>query len=71
MTTQDKHDKPDPGTTKTRHRVPTVTSGPGTGITPALGLRGVGSTPEEFARFVAKDAATIQEVARRIEGRQK
>ena len=36
-----------------------------------LGLRGVGSTPEEFARFVAKDAATIQEVARRIEGRQK
>jgi tripartite-type tricarboxylate transporter receptor subunit TctC len=36
-----------------------------------LGLRSVGSTPEEFARFVAKDAATIQEVARRIEGRQK
>jgi tripartite-type tricarboxylate transporter receptor subunit TctC len=36
-----------------------------------LGLRGVGSTPEEFARFVAKDAATIQEVARRIEGRRK
>ena len=36
-----------------------------------LGLRGVGSTPDEFARFVAKDAATIQEVARRIEGRQK
>ena len=36
-----------------------------------LGLRGVGSSPEDFARFVAKDAATIQEVARRIEGRQK
>ncbi|MBX9772802.1 MAG: tripartite tricarboxylate transporter substrate binding protein [Xanthobacteraceae bacterium] len=36
-----------------------------------LGLRGVGSSPEEFARFVAKDAATIQEVARRIEGRAK
>jgi tripartite-type tricarboxylate transporter receptor subunit TctC len=36
-----------------------------------LGLYGVGSTPEDFARFVAKDAATIQEVARRIEGRQK
>jgi tripartite-type tricarboxylate transporter receptor subunit TctC len=36
-----------------------------------LGLRGVGSTPEEFARFVAKDAETIREVARRIEGRQK
>jgi tripartite-type tricarboxylate transporter receptor subunit TctC len=36
-----------------------------------LGLHGVGSTPDEFARFVAKDAATIQEVARRIEGRQK
>jgi tripartite-type tricarboxylate transporter receptor subunit TctC len=36
-----------------------------------LGLRGVGSTPEEFARFVAKDAETIQGVARRIEGRKK
>ncbi len=36
-----------------------------------LGLRGVGSSPDDFARFVAKDAATIQEVARRIEGRQK
>jgi tripartite-type tricarboxylate transporter receptor subunit TctC len=36
-----------------------------------LGLRGVGSSPQDFARFVAKDAATIQEVARRIEGRQK
>jgi tripartite-type tricarboxylate transporter receptor subunit TctC len=37
----------------------------------ALGLYGVGSSPQEFAQFVAKDAATIQEVARRIEGRQK
>lgn len=36
-----------------------------------LGLRGVGSTPEEFAQFVAQDAGTIQEVARRIERRQK
>jgi tripartite-type tricarboxylate transporter receptor subunit TctC len=36
-----------------------------------LGLRSVGSSPEDFARFVAKDAATIQEIARRIEGRQK
>lgn len=36
-----------------------------------LGLRGVGSSPEDFARFVAKDAAAIREVARRIEGRQK
>jgi tripartite-type tricarboxylate transporter receptor subunit TctC len=36
-----------------------------------LGLRGVGSSPQDFARFVARDAATIQEVARWIEGRQK
>ena len=36
-----------------------------------LGLRGVGSSPEDFARFVAKDAATAQEIARRIEGRKK
>lgn len=36
-----------------------------------LGLRAVGSSPEDFARFVAKDAAAIQQVARRIEGRQK
>ena len=36
-----------------------------------LGLRSVGSSPEDFARFVAKDAATILEIARRIEGRQK
>jgi tripartite-type tricarboxylate transporter receptor subunit TctC len=33
-----------------------------------LGLRGVGSSPDEFARFVTKDAATIQQIARRIEG---
>jgi len=36
-----------------------------------LGLRSVGSSPEDFARFVAKDSATILEIARRIEGRQK
>jgi tripartite-type tricarboxylate transporter receptor subunit TctC len=36
-----------------------------------LGLRSVGSSPADFARFVAKDAATILEIARRIEGRQK
>jgi tripartite-type tricarboxylate transporter receptor subunit TctC len=36
-----------------------------------LGLRSVGSSPEDFARFVAKDAAAILEIARRIEGRQK
>jgi len=37
----------------------------------ALGLRGVGSSPEDFARFVAKDAAAALEIARRIEGRKK
>jgi tripartite-type tricarboxylate transporter receptor subunit TctC len=36
-----------------------------------LGLRGVGSSPEDFARFVAKDAAAALEIARRIEGRKK
>lgn len=36
-----------------------------------LGLRAVGSSPEAFAQFVAKDAAAAQEIARRIEGRQK
>jgi tripartite-type tricarboxylate transporter receptor subunit TctC len=36
-----------------------------------LGLRGVGSSPEDFARFVAQDAAAAQEIARRIEGRKK
>jgi tripartite-type tricarboxylate transporter receptor subunit TctC len=36
-----------------------------------LGLRSVGSSSEDFARFVAKDSATILEIARRIEGRQK
>jgi len=36
-----------------------------------LGLRGVRSSPEEFARFVAKDAQTAREIARRIEGRKK
>src|SRR5262247_2991340 len=30
-----------------------------------LGLRGVGSPPEDFARFVAKDAETAREIARR------
>jgi tripartite-type tricarboxylate transporter receptor subunit TctC len=32
-----------------------------------LGLEGVGSRPEDFARFVAKDAAFTLEVARRIQ----
>ena len=36
-----------------------------------LGLHSVGSSPEEFAKFVAKDAAIAQEIARRIEGRTK
>ena len=36
-----------------------------------LGLRSVGSSSEDFAGFVAKNAATIQEIARRMEGRQK
>ena len=36
-----------------------------------LGLRAVGSSPEEFARFVEKDAETAREIARRIEGRKK
>jgi len=36
-----------------------------------LGLRSVGSSPEEFARFVAKEAAAALEIARRIEGRKK
>jgi tripartite-type tricarboxylate transporter receptor subunit TctC len=36
-----------------------------------LGLRSVGSSPEQFAQFVAKEAATAQEIARRIEGRKK
>jgi len=36
-----------------------------------LGLRSVGSSPEEFERFVATEAATAQEIARRIEGRKK
>ena len=36
-----------------------------------LGLRAWDRSPEDFARFVAKDAAAIQEIARRIEGRQK
>jgi tripartite-type tricarboxylate transporter receptor subunit TctC len=36
-----------------------------------LGLRGVGSSPEEFTKFVAKDAETAREIARRIEGRKK
>jgi len=36
-----------------------------------LGLRAVGSSPEEFARFVEKDAEVAREIARRIEGRKK
>jgi tripartite-type tricarboxylate transporter receptor subunit TctC len=36
-----------------------------------LGLRSVGSSPEDFAGFVAKETARAQEIARRIEGRRK
>jgi len=36
-----------------------------------LGLRGVGSTPGDFAAFVAKETAAAQEIAHRIEGRKK
>jgi len=36
-----------------------------------LGLRAVGSSPDAFAQFVAKEAATAQDIARRIEGRKK
>jgi tripartite-type tricarboxylate transporter receptor subunit TctC len=36
-----------------------------------LGLRAVGSSPDEFARFVAKDAVAAQEIARRMERRKK
>jgi tripartite-type tricarboxylate transporter receptor subunit TctC len=36
-----------------------------------LGLRSVGSSPDEFARFVAGEAAKAKEIARRIEGRGK
>jgi tripartite-type tricarboxylate transporter receptor subunit TctC len=34
-----------------------------------LGLRSVGAGPEEFARFVAREALAAQEIARRIEAR--
>jgi tripartite-type tricarboxylate transporter receptor subunit TctC len=36
-----------------------------------LGLRSVGSSPQDFAQFVAKETAAALEIARRIEGRQK
>src|SRR5262245_61755845 len=36
-----------------------------------LGLRGVGSTPGDFATFVARETAKAQEIAHRIEGRKK
>ncbi len=36
-----------------------------------LGLRAVGSSPDDFARFVAKDAIAAQDIARRVEGRKK
>jgi tripartite-type tricarboxylate transporter receptor subunit TctC len=36
-----------------------------------LGLRNVGSSPEDFATFVAKEAAAAQEIARRIKERKK
>jgi hypothetical protein len=36
-----------------------------------LGLRGVGSSPDDFARFVAQQAAAAQDIARRMQGRKK
>jgi tripartite-type tricarboxylate transporter receptor subunit TctC len=36
-----------------------------------LGLRAVGSSPDEFARFVAQEAAAAQDIARRMQGRKK
>jgi tripartite-type tricarboxylate transporter receptor subunit TctC len=36
-----------------------------------LGLRSVGSSPDDFAKFVAKETARALEIARRIEGRKK
>jgi tripartite-type tricarboxylate transporter receptor subunit TctC len=36
-----------------------------------LGLRGGGSSPADFASFVARETAAAQEIARRIEGRKK
>jgi tripartite-type tricarboxylate transporter receptor subunit TctC len=36
-----------------------------------LGLRSVGSSPEDFAAFVAKETTRALEIARRIEGRKK
>jgi len=36
-----------------------------------LGLRDVGSSPQEFAAFVAKETAAAQDIARRIKERKK
>jgi tripartite-type tricarboxylate transporter receptor subunit TctC len=36
-----------------------------------LGLRAVGSSPEDFARFVAQEAVAAQDIARRMQGRKK
>jgi len=36
-----------------------------------LGLRAIGSSPDDFARFVAHDAVAAREIARRIEERKK
>jgi tripartite-type tricarboxylate transporter receptor subunit TctC len=36
-----------------------------------LGLRAIGSSPDDFARFVAAQAAAAQEIARRMQGRKK
>jgi tripartite-type tricarboxylate transporter receptor subunit TctC len=36
-----------------------------------LGLRAVGSSPQDFARFVASEAVAAQDIARRMQGRKK
>jgi tripartite-type tricarboxylate transporter receptor subunit TctC len=36
-----------------------------------LGLRAVGSSPQDFARFVEEEAVAAQEIARRMQGRRK
>lgn len=44
MSTPPRHDDPGSSGTKTNHTPPIVPSGPGRGLTPALGLRGVGTS---------------------------
>ena len=36
-----------------------------------LGLRAIGSSPDDFARFVAQEAVAAQDIARRMQGRKK